>query len=96
MLIVCRKMLKIDVNKSGRIFDFLVQHGYLRLTYDPSAPPPPPQLVQVPLSHTKSAVEGSGNSGIPVVQADCALPRPPSGQGGALHGNGGVKVNGTG
>lgn len=32
-----RKMLKIDVNKSGRIFDFLVQSGFLKLAYDPSA-----------------------------------------------------------
>lgn len=32
-----RKMLKIDVNKSGRIFDFLVSSGMLRLSYDPSA-----------------------------------------------------------
>jgi transcriptional adapter 2-alpha len=32
-----RKMLKIDVNKSGRIFDFLVSAGILRLSYDPSA-----------------------------------------------------------
>lgn len=30
-------MLKIDVNKSGRIFDFLVSAGILRLSYDPSA-----------------------------------------------------------
>lgn len=30
-------MLKIDVNKSGKIFDFLVSAGILRLSYDPSA-----------------------------------------------------------
>ncbi|WVR03914.1 hypothetical protein IAU60_000913 [Kwoniella sp. DSM 27419] len=29
-----RKMLKIDVNKSGPIFDFLVSSGMLRLSYD--------------------------------------------------------------
>jgi len=28
-------MLKIDVNKSGRIFDFLVSAGMLLLSYDP-------------------------------------------------------------
>lgn len=37
-------MMKIDVNKSGRIFDFLVSSGMLRLSYDPNAvvvlPPP--------------------------------------------------------
>ncbi|ORX33626.1 hypothetical protein BD324DRAFT_653928 [Kockovaella imperatae] len=31
-----RKMMKIDVNKSGRIFDFLVSAGMLILSYDPS------------------------------------------------------------
>jgi transcriptional adapter 2-alpha len=31
-----RKMLKIDVNKSGRIFDYLVSSGIMRLAYDPS------------------------------------------------------------
>ena len=29
-------MLKIDVNKSGRIFDFLVMSGTLHLSYDPT------------------------------------------------------------
>lgn len=29
-------MLKIDVNKSGRIFDFLVSSGLLILSYDPT------------------------------------------------------------
>ena len=28
--------MKIDVNKSGRIFDFLVSAGMLHLAYDPS------------------------------------------------------------
>jgi len=32
-----RRMLKIDVNKSGRIFDFLVTSGMLTLAYDPAA-----------------------------------------------------------
>lgn len=31
-----RKMMKIDVNKSGRIFDFLVSTGVLKLMYDPT------------------------------------------------------------
>lgn len=31
-----RKMMKIDVNKSGRIFDFLVANGILKLMYDPT------------------------------------------------------------
>lgn len=35
-----RKMLKIDVNKSGRIFDFLVTSGMLVLQYDPMAKMP--------------------------------------------------------
>jgi hypothetical protein len=35
------KMMKIDVNKSGRIFDFLVSTGMLRLSYDPNALIPP-------------------------------------------------------
>ena len=30
-----RKMLKIDVNKSGKIFDFLVASGVLMLNYQP-------------------------------------------------------------
>ncbi|WVN85796.1 uncharacterized protein L203_100947 [Cryptococcus depauperatus CBS 7841] len=30
-----RKMLNIDVNKSGRIFDFMVQNGMLVLAYEP-------------------------------------------------------------
>lgn len=32
-----RKMNRIDVNKSGRIFDFLVSQGMLPLAYDPVA-----------------------------------------------------------
>lgn len=36
-------MMKIDVNKSGRIFDFLVSSGMLMLQYDPLAPKPCPQ-----------------------------------------------------
>ncbi|KAL7419684.1 Transcriptional adapter ada2 [Cryptotrichosporon argae] len=35
-----RKMLRIDVNKSGRIFDFLVSSGMLALAYDPAARQP--------------------------------------------------------
>ncbi|WWC60212.1 uncharacterized protein I303_102778 [Kwoniella dejecticola CBS 10117] len=31
-----RRMLKIDVNKSGKIFDYLVHSGILRLKYDPN------------------------------------------------------------
>jgi transcriptional adapter 2-alpha len=34
-------MMKIDVNKSGRIFDFLVSSGMVVLQYDPFAKPPP-------------------------------------------------------
>ncbi|WWC97054.1 hypothetical protein V866_003931 [Kwoniella sp. B9012] len=34
-----RRMLKIDVNKSGKIFDFLVDHGILVLKYDIHANP---------------------------------------------------------
>ena len=37
--LTCRKMMKIDVNKSGRIFDFLVSAGMLILAYDPTAKP---------------------------------------------------------
>jgi transcriptional adapter 2-alpha len=29
-------MLKIDVNKSGKIFDFLVSSGMLSISHDPS------------------------------------------------------------
>lgn len=36
---VSSKMMKIDVNKSGRIFDFLVSAGMLVLQYDPNQPP---------------------------------------------------------
>ena len=36
-LIPLSKMMKIDVNKSGRIFDFLVSAGMLILSYDPTA-----------------------------------------------------------
>jgi hypothetical protein len=32
-------MMKIDVNKSGRIFDFLVTSGMMVLQYDPFAKP---------------------------------------------------------
>lgn len=35
-----RKMLSIDVNKSGKIFDYLVNSGALRLAYDPTASKP--------------------------------------------------------
>ena len=41
-----RKMLKIDVTKSGGIFDFLVKQGYLRLSYDQNATAPQPGDVQ--------------------------------------------------
>nr|XP_019012163.1 transcriptional adapter 2-alpha [Kwoniella pini CBS 10737]OCF50944.1 transcriptional adapter 2-alpha [Kwoniella pini CBS 10737] len=36
-----RRMLKIDVNKSGKIFDYLVHSGILRLKYDPNQPQHP-------------------------------------------------------
>ncbi|KAK1927453.1 hypothetical protein DB88DRAFT_32495 [Papiliotrema laurentii] len=39
-----RKMMKIDVNKSGRIFDFLVSSGMLILAYDPTVKPVYPPL----------------------------------------------------
>jgi hypothetical protein len=39
-MLIYRKMLKIDVNKSGRIFDFLVSSGMLVLQYDPMAKVP--------------------------------------------------------
>lgn len=54
MLTTGSKMLKIDVNKSGRIFDFLVQQGYLRLTYDPNAPAP----VDPPVTKTPAHANG--------------------------------------
>lgn len=40
--------MKIDVNKSGRIFDFLVSSGMLILTYDPLAPPTNPNTKPCP------------------------------------------------
>lgn len=43
-----RKMLNIDVNKSGKIFDFLVSTGALRLAYDPAARPRANGLASVP------------------------------------------------
>jgi hypothetical protein len=44
LLTVNRKMMKIDVNKSGRIFDFLVSSGMLILAYDPTVKPVYPPL----------------------------------------------------
>lgn len=42
-------MLKIDVNKSGRVFDFLVSSGMLILAYDPTVKPPSvPELIVYP------------------------------------------------
>ena len=32
-----RELVKIDVNKTSRVWDFLVQSGYLKITTDPSA-----------------------------------------------------------
>lgn len=32
-----RDLIKIDVNKTSRVWDFLVQSGYLKITTDPSA-----------------------------------------------------------
>ena len=39
-----RKMCKVDVNKTGRIFDFLVSSGVLILSYDPTVKHAPPPL----------------------------------------------------
>ncbi len=67
-------MLKIDVNKSGKIFDFLVSSGMLILAYDPTVKPvyPPPKemsgLHSAPLSvdlvngHTTNGIS-NGHSG---------------------------------
>lgn len=53
-----RRMLKIDVNKSGRIFDFLVSAGMLVLAYDPTVKSVYPSL----------PVNGKENGHGPVVE----------------------------
>ena len=35
-----RDLVKIDVNKTSRVWDFLVQAGYLKITTDPTPAPP--------------------------------------------------------
>ena len=35
-----RDLVKIDVNKTSRVWDFLVQAGYLKITTDPTPIPP--------------------------------------------------------
>lgn len=35
-----RDLVKIDVNKTSRVWDFLVQAGYLKITTDPTTAPP--------------------------------------------------------
>lgn len=47
-------MMKIDVNKSGRIFDFLVSSGMLVLSYDPAA---------VAAAAAAAAASGGGGGG---------------------------------
>lgn len=35
-----RELVKIDVNKTSRVWDFLVQAGVLRVPEEPPVPPP--------------------------------------------------------
>ena len=37
-----RKLLKIDVNKTRKIFDFLIAKGMVHSNTPPTTPPPPP------------------------------------------------------
>ncbi|ODN97399.1 transcriptional adapter 2-alpha [Cryptococcus wingfieldii CBS 7118] len=61
-----RKMLSIDVNKSGKIFDFMVQNGMLLLAYEPQGKKtkePEGIVGQVQMSQTNGVPEGQMMSG---------------------------------
>ena len=63
-----RRMMKIDVNKSGRIFDFLVSAGMLILSYDPTlktlTPQKPGSLVGVQLGYGMDLMNGTSGMDI--------------------------------
>ncbi|RSH94558.1 Transcriptional adapter ada2 [Saitozyma podzolica] len=71
-----RRMMKIDVNKSGRIFDFLVTTGMLVLAYDPSAkgigPGKEGHVLGVPMDiiHGKTGVGVAGITGVTEIHPD--------------------------
>jgi transcriptional adapter 2-alpha len=58
--------VKIDVTKTSRVWDFLVQAGYLRIGVDQSQqqqqPQPQPQPQQVQLQHQPLAASLSGGT----------------------------------
>jgi transcriptional adapter 2-alpha len=65
-----RDLVKIDVTKTSRVWDFLVQAGYLRIGVDQSQqqqqqqqqPQPQPQPQQVQLQHQPLAASLSGGT----------------------------------
>lgn len=76
-----RKMMKIDVNKSGRIFDFLVANGILKLMYDPTikglGPGKEGHHIGVPIDVTTGRPLPQA-AAQPVVQQQPAAAPPPS------------------
>ncbi|KAJ7684911.1 SWIRM-domain-containing protein [Mycena polygramma] len=60
-----RDLVKIDVNKTSRVWDFLAQAGFLQINAEPLSNPPPPTNPVVPLSATPSQDSSLGMTAAP-------------------------------
>ncbi|CEP19462.1 hypothetical protein [Parasitella parasitica] len=70
----CRSLIKIDVNKTSRIYDFFVESGWIKAFKDPATtaaqtpttlPPPPPANIQSFDLATSEAPQPSTSTSIP-------------------------------
>ncbi|KAH9484985.1 Transcriptional adapter 2 [Psilocybe cubensis] len=75
-----RDLVKIDVNKTSRVWDFLVQSGYLKITNEPSsaAATAPPMTPSVSQSQDNNPLQTPSANGSPQKDARAPIsPRPP-------------------
>ncbi|KIM45413.1 hypothetical protein M413DRAFT_339857 [Hebeloma cylindrosporum] len=73
-----RDLVKIDVNKTSRVWDFLVQSGYLKITTEPAASAPASITPTVSQSQDGSSLIAPSVNGSPQKDALARIsPRPP-------------------
>ncbi|KAF8160648.1 hypothetical protein B0H34DRAFT_697534 [Crassisporium funariophilum] len=77
-----RDLVKIDVNKTSRVWDFLVQSGYLKITNEPSASVAPSMTPSVSQSQDGISLTTPSMNGSPQKDAQAQrsprLPLPPA------------------
>ncbi|CAA7261867.1 unnamed protein product [Cyclocybe aegerita] len=76
-----RDLVKIDVNKTSRVWDFLVQSGYLKITTEPAASAAPLMTPSVSQSQETSSMLVPSLNGSPQKDVQMQMrisPRPPA------------------